>query len=390
MRDMLYSLTPYNQRTNNIGVKVPILESPDRIDVQEPKQAHSEAIEQSPLNTAQVDDETLEALYYNIWHQGTTGRDTASAVRCLIERLQDDSIQDKDELLLLLAYIARGNSYMDTQQPLAQGAVARERREHTDRFVQEGDCAQNAYEAVREGVEVYLDLLKHGEAAIRTCAAYTLACFKEYAAAIIPVLHVYIATEEDELARSSMLLSLGALSARYDLASQQLLLEVIKGEASDLVKLAAALALARLDCYDTPPEAIRVLGDRLIETEPSADLYLELPWADNGIVEDISHAFYDLGPCAASIAIPMLIGALGTTTAHSSLRIVDALLHLAFNGERISTDITSPTLTSEQRLVLTTIANSNSAWVIKIINKGEVLNERQPARKPGARDNCSY
>ncbi len=228
-------------------------------------------------------------------------------------------------------------------------------------------------------MEVYLDLLKHGEAAIRTCAAYTLACFKEYAAAIIPVLHVYIAAEEDELARSSMLLSLGALSAQYDLASQQLLLEVLKGEANDLVKLAAALALARLDRHDTPPEAIRVLVDTLIETEPIADLYLELPWADNGIVEDISHAFYDLGPCAASIAIPMLIEALGTATAHSSLRIVDALLHLAFNGERINTDITSPTLTSEQRLVLTTIANSSSAWVIQIINKGEVLNERQAA-----------
>jgi hypothetical protein len=378
MRDMLHSLSLYNQRTNNIGVKVPILESPDRIDVQEPKQTHSEATNQSPLNTAQVHDEALEALYYNIWHQGTTGRDAASAVRLLIERLQDDSIQDKDELLLLLAYIARGNSYMDIQQHLAYGAVERERRD-IERFVQEGDCTQNVYEAVREGVEVYLDLLKHGEGAIRTCAAYTLACFKEYAAAIIPVLHVYIAAEEDELARSSMLLSLGALTAQYDLTSRQLLLEMLKGEASDLVKLAAALALARLDRHDTPPEAIRVLVDTLIETEPSAELYLELPWADSGIVEDISHVIYDLGPCAASIAIPMLIEALGTATAHSSLRIVDALLHLAFNGERISTDITSPTLTSEQRLVLTTIANSSSAWVIKIINKGQVLNERQAA-----------
>ncbi len=346
--------------------------------MQEPKQAQSEAINQASLITARVHDEALETLYFNIWYRGTAGRDTATAVRGLIELLQGDSIQGQDELLLLLAYIARGNSYMDTRQHLAYGAVERERRD-IERFVQEGDCTQNVYEAVREGVEVYLDLLKHGEAAIRTCAAYTLACFKEYAAAIIPVLHVYIATEEDELARSSMLLSLGALSARYDLASQQLLLEVLKGEANDLVKLAAALALARLDPHDTPPEAIRVLVDTLIETEPSADLYLELPWADNGIVEDISHAFYDLGPRAASIAIPMLIEALGTATAHSSLRIVDALLHLAFNGERINTDITSPTLTSEQRLVLTTIANSSSAWVIKIINKGEVLNERQAA-----------
>ena len=347
--------------------------------MQEPKQAHSEATNQSPLNTARVDDEALEALYYNIWHQGTTGKDIASAVRLLIEQLRDDLVQDKDELLLLLAYIARGNSYMDTRQHLAYGAVERERPEQTDRFVQEGDCVQNVYEAVREGVEVYLDLLKHGEAAIRMCAAYTLACFKEYAAAIIPVLHVYIAAEEDELARSSMLLSLGALSAEYDLTSQQLLLEVLKGKGSDLVKLAAALALARLDRHDTPPEAMRVLVDTLIETGPVADLYLELPWTDTCIVDDISHAFYDFGPRAASTAIPMLIEAFSTATSHSLLRIVDVLLHLAFNGERINTDITAPTLTPEQRLVLTTITNSNSAWVINIINKGKVLNKRQAA-----------
>src|SRR6266568_3128087 len=147
MRDMLHSLPPYNQRTNNTGVKVPILESPDRIDVQEPKQAHSEAIDQSPLNTARVHDEALEALYYSIWHQSTAGRDTATAVRGLIERLQDDSIQDKDELLLLLAYIARGNSYMDSQQHLAYGGAEQERRELTERVVHEGDCVQIIYEA---------------------------------------------------------------------------------------------------------------------------------------------------------------------------------------------------------------------------------------------------
>src|SRR5260370_36040750 len=165
MRDMLHSLPPYKQCTNNTGVKVLIQEGPDRIDVQEPKQAQTEAINQASLNTARVHDEALETLYFNIWYRGTAGRDTATAVRGLIELLQGDSIQGQDELLLLLAYIARGNSYMDIQQPLAYGAVERERREHTDRFVQEGDCIQNAYEAVREGVEVYLDLLKHGEAA---------------------------------------------------------------------------------------------------------------------------------------------------------------------------------------------------------------------------------
>jgi hypothetical protein len=145
------------------------------------------------------------------------------------------------------------------------------------------------------------------------------------------------------------------------------------------VKLAAALALARLDRHDTPPVAMHVLVDTLVETGPVADLYLELPWANSSIVDDIGHVFYDLGPRAASTAIPMLIEAFSTATSQSSLRIVDALLHLAFNGQHINTNITAPTLTSEQRLVLTTIANSNCAWIISIIDKGAVFNECQAA-----------
>jgi hypothetical protein len=111
--------------------KFPMLESLERTDVQEPKQTHIEATNQSPLNTARVHDEALEMLYYNTWHQSTAGEDTASAVRLLIERLQDDLGQDKDEMLLLLAVIARGNSYIDTQQHLLYGTVEQKRREHS-------------------------------------------------------------------------------------------------------------------------------------------------------------------------------------------------------------------------------------------------------------------
>src|SRR5260370_41692649 len=105
MRDMLHSLPPYKQCTNNTGVKVPILESPDRIDVQEPKQAQSEAINQASLNTARVHDEALQTLYFNIWSRGTAGRDTATTVPSLIELLLGDSIQSRNELLLLLRSI---------------------------------------------------------------------------------------------------------------------------------------------------------------------------------------------------------------------------------------------------------------------------------------------
>jgi len=344
-----------------------MLESLNKIDTQELKDAHAEAnevkglINQLIADIAQFRDERINALYYNIWYQGTVNQCTASAVQFLIERLQSDSVQDKDELLLLLAYVARGNSYADVEQDAI---------ESEEQASQEREWVQNAHNAVAAGVPVYLDLLKHEEASVRTCAAYTLACFKEHACDIIPRLHSCIDTEEDELAKSSMLLCLGAV-AEYNAARQCLLTEMIKVQTSTLIKLAASMALARLTKENTPPEALHVLVDTIVEPESIKDKYVELPWANMDVVGDTSRSLYALGPRAGRIAIPILTEALRTANAPNALRVADALLHVAFNGELVNTDITAQTLTDEQRLVLTAIANSDCAWVIDIINIGK-------------------
>jgi len=378
-----------------------MLESLNKIDTQELKDAHAEAnevkglINQLIADIAQFRDERINALYYNIWYQGTVNQCTASAVQFLIERLQSDSVQDKDELLLLLAYVARGNSYADVEQDAI---------ESEEQSSQEREWVQNAHNAVATGVPVYLDLLKHEEASVRTCAAYTLACFKEHACDIIPRLHSCIDTEEDELAKSSMLLCLaaftesagflgkaapkrgvgipawGAGNPHHPLSPledgkppicQQLLTEITNQQTTSLVKLAASMALARLTKENTPPEALHVLVDTIVEPESIKDKYVELPWANMDVVGDTSRSLYALGPGAGRIAIPILTEALRTANAPNALRVADALLHVAFNGELVNTDITAQALTDEQRLVLTAIANSDCAWVIDIINIGK-------------------
>jgi hypothetical protein len=347
-----------------------MLESLNKTDMQELKDTHAEAnevrelINQLIADIAQFRDERINALYYNICYQGTVNQCTASAIQFLIECLQSDSVQDKDELLLLLAYVARGNSYAEVEQDAI---------ESEEQSSQEREWVQNAHNAVAAGVPVYLDLLEHEEPIVRTCAAYTLACFKEQACDIIPRLHSCIDTEEDELAKSSMLLCLGAVAESAEFhgklsISQQLLTEVTKQQTSTLVKLATSMALARLAKENTPPEALHVLIDTIVEPESIKDRYAELPWANMDVVGDTSRILYALGPHAAHIAIPILIEALRTANAPDSLRVVDALLHVAFSGELVNTDITAPILTDEQRLVLTAIANSHCAWVINIIN----------------------
>ncbi len=126
-----------------------MLESPNRTDMQELKDAHAEAnevrglINQLIADIAQFRDQRINALYYNIWYQGTVNQCTASAVQFLIERLQSDSIQDKDELLLLLAYVARGNSYADVEQDAI---------ESEEQSSQEREWVQNAHNAVAAGI----------------------------------------------------------------------------------------------------------------------------------------------------------------------------------------------------------------------------------------------
>ncbi len=435
-----------------------MLESLDSIDVQELKRAHDELrtlINELVANATQTGDEALHTLYCTIWHQDTLDEHTASAVQLLIEQLQSDSVQNKDELLLLLAYIARGNSYADVAQHLSHDPDQRDMPACKELPSQELDWLQNAHNAVAKGIQVYLALLEHDESIVRACAAYTVGCFREHAHDIIPRLRACIATEEDVLAKSSMLLGLSALqdvtdvldkSALYEInrhatdnefsrprsarcchpersegsvsmgtqmlrcaqhdrtgfdgenslsapplvtcppgritpdksgvythtawaeddpLCQQLLAEILKQQTSPLVTLAAAMALARLAKDNTPPEAIRVLVETIVEPGPTKDLYAELPWANTDIVGDTSNILYTLGPNAARIAIPMLVEALGTAGAHSSLRVVDALLHVAFNGEPVNAD---KKLTDEQGMVLRTIANSNCAWVMDIIN----------------------
>ncbi len=350
-----------------------MLESLNRTDMQELKDAHAEAkevrelINQLIADIAQFRDERINALYYNIWSQGTVNQCTASAVQFLIERLQSDSVQNKDELLLLLAYVARGNSYAEVEE---------DAKESEEQSSQEREWVQNAHNAVAAGIPIYLDLLEYEEPGARTCAAYTLACFKEHACDIISRLHSCIDTEEDELAKSSMLLCLGTVAESAEFHGkppicQQLLTEITNQQTTSLVKLAASMALARLAKENTPPEALHVLVDTIVEPESIKDRYVELPWANMDVVGDTSRILYALGSRATRIAIPILIEALRTANTQSTLRVVDALLHVAFNGERVNTDITAPILTDEQRLVLTTIANSDCAWIIDIINIGK-------------------
>src|SRR5689334_12790792 len=70
---------------------------------------------------------SLEALYGNLWHQGTLYPATAAAIPFLVELVAGEATKDKALLLLYLADVGRSATfgdeawYVETQQALLAG-----------------------------------------------------------------------------------------------------------------------------------------------------------------------------------------------------------------------------------------------------------------------------
>src|SRR5581483_764733 len=65
-------------------------------------------------------------LYGNIWHQGTVYEATGFAVPFLIELVESISVQERDRILVFLAHLARGNSYLEVHRPLFRQTTGEE------------------------------------------------------------------------------------------------------------------------------------------------------------------------------------------------------------------------------------------------------------------------
>jgi len=293
-------------------------------------------------------------LYNNIWYQGRVYAATAFVVPFLIELLQAPSIQDKDGILVLLAHIARGRSSLAVQP---RSEEERYKPEFRQKREPESAWMEDAHNATRHGVETYLALLENDDPKIRICAPYTLACFQECSAQIIPTLLSLLEKEKDQQVKASMILSLEDL-VENESEYLQLFEDIVRSKEAGLVRLAAAMALARQAKDKTPAASMKVLVDAIARPELIADLYDELPWANGSIVADASATLRNLKPSMAKFAIPVLIKALATVGVYSALSVTQTLLYLAFDGK----NITFQDLTSEQKMVLKAIANNNTVW----------------------------
>ena len=328
----------------------------------------------------------MDALYGNIWHQGTVYEATAYAVPFLIELAQLPAVADRDAILVLLCHLANGHSYLDVHQHLPIfKEVCIDRMDPTvfeAELEHELAGVDSARAAVRQGIPIYTQLLHDPDPGVRVAAAYLLAAFAGDDPTIARHLYTQLTRETHTTAQAGLILALG-VSTAPDAAFQELLETYIEPEAEPLVRLVAAMALARLCGSQTPPAAVDVLIGMLAPPQTVAAAYRQLPWAENDVVGDVSATLRYLSWEQAQAALPILLNTFQALEMESrkqqlsvaALKMVElagTLLHLAFHGRPLGHPATAEALTTDQHRVLTAIAGSDGMWLF-IINAQYVM-----------------
>ncbi|SDH17299.1 hypothetical protein SAMN05216553_11752 [Lentzea fradiae] len=334
---------------------------------------------------ASVRERALWSLHGNIYHQGTIYQATAHAVPFLLEVLESPECRVRAELLVLLTGIVTGFDEMW----LPEGMPVAERREQAiggdvvlasapgfdpeswgdlddDEPLSDEDMGRlysyiwvSAYDAVRAGVPLFRRLLR-SEPAVRCMAAYALAWFPEDAEESLRALAAIPADGDGE----------GVVAATASVATGLLGGRPATGldDPRPLARWGAAIALATVECRETPDEAVEVLvaaaSGEMGEDE-------RVPFLDGNLAAYAGAALRLTGDRHADRTLDALLGHLSTVSGVSALHVLQEALQLAFPSppqDRVG----YPELDDRQRRLAGTLAASPQAWLLEGRNFGNI------------------
>lgn len=218
---------------------------------------------------ASNEDSALDALFSNIYHQGTVYEATSYAVPFLIELVAHPSTADRSGILCLLAAIANGNSFLAVHGAALNMVMSEEE------LSLELSVVEKARHAVYEGFGVITDLLLTESAELRLAAAHVLAQFPERASDVAPLLRRSLQGEASSLYRAGYILLLGQVQDQSPETMAALGTAVNSGNRAECV--AAAFSLANLKPTVVPPGAREAALDTVCSDYPESILE-GLPW----------------------------------------------------------------------------------------------------------------
>lgn len=282
--------------------------------------------------------QALDKMSASLCHQGTVYNATVAAVPLLIELLQMPEVQDKDEILVLLACIAHGSG--------------------EDLLFDAQEYDNPAFPALLDGLSPFLRLLQSPVAKIRAASSFLLTKFAEVEPAVSEELSRALLVENDPTAKGSLILNLPKEVSRQP-SIHALLMKTVKEGQHPIVRLAAAKRLTIDFQQETPPEAVAVLIDALSYSKPLAEAYKELAAKLNDAAGDAADCLCLAGKKYLYQTLPVLLEALDKTNSAAALKVAHALLYLTFERQNTPPERKR---TPEQEAVLQAVAGSRRAW----------------------------
>ncbi len=252
----------------------------------------------------------IETLFTNIYHQGTVYQASAYAAPFLIELLTHEKVQGKEDLLFLLAHLARGDGYHHQHLDLSSEEEIQS-PQFQEEMAEQLFWVRKTHEAVSEGKDIYIALLEHPDIRVKMGAAYLLAHLQEYAPQTIPLLYALFKSEGDERVKANLIFSLAALDLQ-SVRGYQFVKELATRADNLLLQFVAALVTVKSGRNDIPHRVIDLLIQVAMPKIEVGEAYGWIPWGQWKANYQAVWAFQWLSPQPARYTINQLITALHT------------------------------------------------------------------------------
>jgi HEAT repeat protein len=282
----------------------------------------------------------LWELCGNIFHQGTRYQSTPHAVPFLYELIASPETPDRHEIVYLLVNLALG--YEEYYLPGGLDAVSFRRsleesdsqispsdREKCDKYGFGSRVDLDCYDSVQKGVPVLIELLTDGDERLRCAATYALAWFPENARESIPAIRQCLANTSDEIEMANALIAYGLLTRNSQSAVNESELHDFLSHASLIVRVAAAIALARDPLTD---DIIEILVAAILATEELQSPGDDIRFNAGDLAGYASLVLASGGARARDKIIPALCEVLKSVNKYQSLDVTRSLLRLIVAG----------------------------------------------------------
>jgi len=298
------------------------------------------------------------ALYGNLWHQGTVYEASSRAVPFFLEIAAKGNVPDLHEVIVYLAHLARGSSYLDVHQHLLH-SVDPTSPQVKKQLAQELEWVRNVREEARKGIPLFIHLLDHLDSRVRSAACHVLACFPEERSTIRPYLRQrFERGDEDAVARAASVLAIGEID-RGDPPCPEEVRKSLNDAEPPAVRAVATIIAAVFERADASSALRANVAELAADYDGFGAILGLFPW-DPGNPEEY------LGPALVAVGagdgrpVELLADALRRADPIMSQYHVEFLCGVTFQGEKAPDSAAA--LNSHQRRALTEIARSDAFW----------------------------